>query len=252
MAKTDDSGKIKEVRELEAKIKELEQANLVLQEYFSLTSLGGISVSQGSPYDSSHNFTGTMKVVIDLKLRKVVRSHIQNELFNLSKVNFFLKEVNFLASKVLVPSYRKKFKETVTSFYKKDITFNQSLFRLRTQSETWALVCFEKVTYPNHSNDFLQLLFILLDEKKALIDQFREFVKHSEKEEKYLKIESLTGRQREILALLGKGLTSKEIANHLNISFHTVEAHRKSIAKKTQTRKRAALISLAAEVGIEI
>jgi DNA-binding CsgD family transcriptional regulator len=238
------------VSELKSKIRELEQANLLLQEYFSLTSFGGVSVLEGSPYDNSHKFSSSISIVIDLTLQKIVKYHIQNGQFGLRKFNFFLKEINYFVVKVLAAPDRKKFRNLIELFSQNRILVNQSIIRLGTLPETWAFVCFEKVTYPNHSNDFLHVLFIPMDEKKELNSELREFVKHSEKEEKYQRIENLTVRQREIFVLLGKGLTSKEIAHQLNISFHTVEAHRKSIAKKTQTRKRAALISLAAEIGI--
>ncbi|MBN8708925.1 MAG: hypothetical protein BGO12_19095 [Verrucomicrobia bacterium 61-8] len=42
----------------------------------------------------------------------------------------------------------------------------------------------------------------------------------------------LTGREREVLQLIGGGFTSKEIAGRLTLSVQTIETHRKSIAKK--------------------
>lgn len=45
----------------------------------------------------------------------------------------------------------------------------------------------------------------------------------------------LSWREREILLLMGQGLTSKEIAGRLFISVHTVQAHRKHIANKLGT-----------------
>lgn len=46
----------------------------------------------------------------------------------------------------------------------------------------------------------------------------------------------LTLREREILLLVGQGLRTKQIAERLKISGHTVQAHRKSIAAKLGTR----------------
>ena len=46
----------------------------------------------------------------------------------------------------------------------------------------------------------------------------------------------LSEREAEILALIGEGLTSKEIGARLFISEHTVQAHRKRIAVKLGTR----------------
>jgi DNA-binding NarL/FixJ family response regulator len=45
----------------------------------------------------------------------------------------------------------------------------------------------------------------------------------------------LTAREAEIFALIGEGLTSKEIGVRLHVSEHTVQAHRKRIAAKLGT-----------------
>lgn len=45
----------------------------------------------------------------------------------------------------------------------------------------------------------------------------------------------LTAREAEILALIGEGLTSKEIGARLNLSKHTVQTHRKRMAIKLGT-----------------
>lgn len=55
--------------------------------------------------------------------------------------------------------------------------------------------------------------------------------------------EILTSKEKEILALLTKGLTGKEIAEELNISFHTVRTHRNNILKKTSCANTTELIS---------
>ena len=46
--------------------------------------------------------------------------------------------------------------------------------------------------------------------------------------------QTLTGRQKEIYQLIGKGKSNKEIAQHLGTSISTVETHRKAIAKHMQ------------------
>ena len=51
----------------------------------------------------------------------------------------------------------------------------------------------------------------------------------------------LTKRERDILVLVAKGLMSKEIADKLNISIHTVISHRKNITKKTGIKSVAGL-----------
>jgi two-component system, NarL family, nitrate/nitrite response regulator NarL len=55
----------------------------------------------------------------------------------------------------------------------------------------------------------------------------------------------LTIREKEIIILLEKNLSSKEIASSLNISVRTVETHRKNILKKTDTNNLLSLIKWA-------
>ncbi len=54
----------------------------------------------------------------------------------------------------------------------------------------------------------------------------------------------LTPREREVLALVAAGKSSKEIAAQLGISVRTAEAHRDSIGKKTGIRSVAGLTRL--------
>lgn len=53
--------------------------------------------------------------------------------------------------------------------------------------------------------------------------------------------DELTPREREIVVSVVKGLSNKEIANHLNVSVHTVMTHRRNIASKLQIHSPAAL-----------
>jgi DNA-binding CsgD family transcriptional regulator len=58
--------------------------------------------------------------------------------------------------------------------------------------------------------------------------------------------EYLTKREREILALIGHGKTTKEIAAALGVSTDTIANHRKSICKKTNIHSTAGLAAFAA------
>jgi DNA-binding NarL/FixJ family response regulator len=55
----------------------------------------------------------------------------------------------------------------------------------------------------------------------------------------------LTDREREILKLIAKEFSNKEIADHLFISERTVETHRKNIFRKTKTNSLVGLIKFA-------
>ncbi|OUR84525.1 DNA-binding response regulator [Colwellia psychrerythraea] len=62
--------------------------------------------------------------------------------------------------------------------------------------------------------------------------------------------EKLTTREQVVLSYLAKGKTSKEIAKILNISFRTVEAHRRNMKTKLGIHSLAKLISYAVKHGI--
>ncbi len=53
---------------------------------------------------------------------------------------------------------------------------------------------------------------------------------------------SLTTREREILSLVARGFSSKQIADQLHISGNTVANHRKNMLAKTGTSSSAQLI----------
>jgi len=55
----------------------------------------------------------------------------------------------------------------------------------------------------------------------------------------------LTTRERQILQMIAEGLTTKEIANQLNISLKTVDAHRSNIMSKLQINNLPGLVKYA-------
>lgn len=59
----------------------------------------------------------------------------------------------------------------------------------------------------------------------------------------------LTPREQEVLHLIGKGKTTKEIAAILNRSTGTIGNHRKAICRKLDTHSTAELVSRAAVVA---
>jgi regulator of cell morphogenesis and NO signaling len=64
------------------------------------------------------------------------------------------------------------------------------------------------------------------------------------------KLSSLSDREREIVKLIAKGLTNKEIANQLYLSIHTVATHRRNISGKLQIHSSAGLTIFAIVNGL--
>ena len=63
-------------------------------------------------------------------------------------------------------------------------------------------------------------------------------------------ISSLSKREMEILRLIVKGFTDKEIGKELHISYYTVDTHRKNIINKLKVKNTACLAYFAGKIGI--
>jgi DNA-binding NarL/FixJ family response regulator len=101
----------------------------------------------------------------------------------------------------------------------------------------------------------------------ALDSDFRNAVRLASRSERYLSpglraampvngasveadYERLTTREREVLVLVARSLSNREIARELNLSANTVAVHRNHIMKKVGVRKATALAVFAAERGL--
>jgi len=65
------------------------------------------------------------------------------------------------------------------------------------------------------------------------------------------RIETLTDRERDVLALLAQGLTNKDIAQTLFLSVRTVEAHLHNIYGKLDITSRTEAVLWAVQQGLE-
>ncbi len=61
--------------------------------------------------------------------------------------------------------------------------------------------------------------------------------------------QEMTRREREVFSLLGEGMTSKEIARTLQLSYRTVEVHRGKLLKKFGVSNTAALFQTLGDIG---
>ena len=60
----------------------------------------------------------------------------------------------------------------------------------------------------------------------------------------------LTPRELQVIKWLGEGLTNRQIANRLDLSARTVDAHLRSIYAKLQIQSRSAATRYAIEHGL--
>jgi FixJ family two-component response regulator len=102
--------------------------------------------------------------------------------------------------------------------------------------------------------DFLQKPFRdqdMLDAVTRALDQDRKR-RHGEQAASKLRLlfDSLTRREREVLALVTSGLMNKQIAHQLEVSEITVKIHRGNVMKKMEARSFADLVRMAETLGI--
>lgn len=82
---------------------------------------------------------------------------------------------------------------------------------------------------------------------KRLMSDYLDKLKHGEHAGTY---ESLTDREREILAKVAQGYSNKEIAEQLVISVKTVETHKSNLMEKLELKTRPDLVKFALKKGL--
>lgn len=108
------------------------------------------------------------------------------------------------------------------------------------------------VTYLNISPDD-SISFFSLNGNRSFININTEAGKFDPENVKASNIvEELTSREQEIVSLLAKGLSSKEISSRLHISTHTVQKHRKNILLKTKSANSTELIGKCIMAGMGV
>lgn len=88
-------------------------------------------------------------------------------------------------------------------------------------------------------------VFINTDVKNLLLNSICSV--EDQPERTYGNLEGLTAREKEVLLLICDGLRSKEIAEKLFISTHTVESHRRNMMLKFNLNSSSKLVKFAME-----
>lgn len=63
-------------------------------------------------------------------------------------------------------------------------------------------------------------------------------------------IEALTGREKDVLLMLARGYTNRQIATEMNLSVRTIEGHRASLVDKLGISSRVELMNYVEEHGL--
>ena len=85
---------------------------------------------------------------------------------------------------------------------------------------------------------------------RRLIEEFANRPEPAAAEGNLPQLGVLTGRERVVLALVGRGMTNAEIGEHLFVSHTTAKTHVSHIMTKLYARDRAQLVVMAYETGL--
>lgn len=118
----------------------------------------------------------------------------------------------------------------VAGFILKDATIEEFLSTIRSVAEG------KKVLPPPLTN--------------SLFSHIVEYAVRSGKADRLMKSVKLTKREREVVDLIARGMSNKEIANELHIAVHTVKSHVHNTLEKLALHTRLELASFALTEGM--
>jgi DNA-binding CsgD family transcriptional regulator len=108
---------------------------------------------------------------------------------------------------------------------------------------------FERLPVPFTRNDLVRKVNLMIGKQKLQRKQIPEPViepaDDSDLDQVVTKLESLTLKEKKILSLIGKGKTSREIAEVLMLSQSTIDNHRANISRKLNVKGHNALVVFA-------
>jgi DNA-binding NarL/FixJ family response regulator len=107
-------------------------------------------------------------------------------------------------------------------------------------------------------DDFLHTIRSVADGKKvlppsltsSLFSHIVEYAVHSGKADRLMRAVKLTRREHEVVDLIARGMSNKEIARELNIALHTVKSHVHNTLEKLALHTRLELASFALTEGM--
>ena len=85
---------------------------------------------------------------------------------------------------------------------------------------------------------------------RRLIHQFTHENRAGRRAEARARLDGLTGREREVLVEVARGLSNQEIGERLHLGYGTVKTHVSHLLTKLDCRDRAQLVMVAYEAGI--
>lgn len=118
--------------------------------------------------------------------------------------------------------------------------FTPESLRADTGKDNLPVVALSTGMYPPSALRSFDEVLSVVDETHTIVAKLRPFLIPS-KGDMPSDREPLSGREKEIVSLVVKGMTNKEIAESLFLSVHTVITHRRNIARKLEIHSATGL-----------
>lgn len=109
---------------------------------------------------------------------------------------------------------------------------------------------FHFISSDQSQHELIKSLMILQQDGHHNFEHYPQEIASKLKKESLEKAVTLTPRELEILKIVAKGKSSKEIANTLHISLYTVITHRKNIMEKLHAHSATKVIVYAVNHGL--
>jgi len=233
-----------------SRLTEKESTDLVQYQFFSLGT--GISRGDYRIEDLGDILPGSL-MVQDVSVPKLVymnkwgTDNLGYSLEELSEMNdeyyrkFFLDEEARIYLPGIIAEVKKQDPTSVFSFFQHVITDQKE------DPGLYHTSC--KVLTNHHSHRPSNKLILISNPVQGIgrtIDKLSKYLKEQDYASRnYKKFLLLTKREKEIITLLIEGKSSRDISDILYISSHTVNTHRKNIARKLNINSFAELIKFA-------
>jgi len=146
---------------------------------------------------------------------------------------------------------------TKSVFYKdylkpEDIDFGCGIIIVKNGRIVGLLSLFRASAYKDFTDKELYILNVIKKHVENMVSKLTLLYRGQKSQDKVLvtfsKEYNLTKREKDVLGLINKGYSNKEIADKLFISLSTVKKHIYNLFEKTQVQNRSQLISLFLEL----
>jgi DNA-binding NarL/FixJ family response regulator len=109
------------------------------------------------------------------------------------------------------------------------------------------------VTKNSSVSEMKEAILTVSEGKKFICEEIKDILFASEESSDVTAaIQSLTGRELEVIKQIKAGRSSKEISEALDIALKTVETHRHNILKKLNVRNAVSLVQLLEESAVKM